>query len=241
MGIEGIINTLEQAKDLQQWFARLNDLFEGRGFSQTLFALKANKEASNDDAVVVTNYSERWRRKYLADGFVHIDPTVEHSLKSSLPILWEPDRYQNEQREFFEEAGAHGLRYGITLPLHDPNGRCGLLSLAVEGDSEKEAYNGYIGDRFLEVFYIRDIALETSKRFVTYGSAKDEPIVLLTSREKEVIKWSAAGKTSWEIAAILSCSESTINFHFNNVRGKFNVGSRRQAIIKAIQNKLVAI
>ncbi|WP_081694744.1 LuxR C-terminal-related transcriptional regulator [Halomonas huangheensis] len=42
-----------------------------------------------------------------------------------------------------------------------------------------------------------------------------------------MIKWSAVGETNWEIAEILSCSESTVNFHFNNVRRRFSVIVRK--------------
>lgn len=51
----------------------------------------------------------------------------------------------------------------------------------------------------------------------------------LTPREREVLCWYGQHKTSWEIGIILGCAETTINFHFANIRGKFAVGSRRAA------------
>jgi len=53
--------------------------------------------------------------------------------------------------------------------------------------------------------------------------------VYLTPREREVLYWYGKSKTSWEIALILGCAETTINFHFANIRGKFAVGSRGAA------------
>lgn len=53
--------------------------------------------------------------------------------------------------------------------------------------------------------------------------------VCLTPREREVLDWHGHCKTSWEIACILGCAESTVNFHFANIRGKFGVGSRAAA------------
>lgn len=53
--------------------------------------------------------------------------------------------------------------------------------------------------------------------------------VHLTPREREVLYWYGKSKTSWEIALILGCAETTINFHFANIRGKFAVGSRGAA------------
>jgi LuxR family quorum-sensing transcriptional regulator LasR len=53
--------------------------------------------------------------------------------------------------------------------------------------------------------------------------------VYLTPREREVLYWYGKSKTSWEIARILGCAETTINFHFANIRSKFAVGRRGAA------------
>ena len=37
--------------------------------------------------------------------------------------------------------------------------------------------------------------------------------VCLSHREREILQWTADGKSSGEIAIILSISESTVNFH----------------------------
>ncbi|SEM37138.1 DNA-binding transcriptional regulator, CsgD family [Pseudomonas sp. ok272] len=58
---------------------------------------------------------------------------------------------------------------------------------------------------------------------------------LLTAKETQALLWSFKGKTSWEIARIQNCSESTINFHFSNIRRKLSVTSRSAALLKAIE------
>ena len=68
----------------------------------------------------------------------------------------------------------------------------------------------------------------------TEALAIDAPF-RLTPRELECLQWSALGKSSWEIAAILQISESAVNFHMANIRQKFQVGSRRQAIAQAVR------
>lgn len=57
----------------------------------------------------------------------------------------------------------------------------------------------------------------------------------LTQKEQEILEWCAKGKTSAEIAIILSRSETTINFHMANLRLKFDVTSRHAAVLKAIK------
>jgi len=63
----------------------------------------------------------------------------------------------------------------------------------------------------------------------------------LTKKEVQALKWCLKGKTSWEIARIQNCSESTINFHFANIRRKLDVNSRMAALLKAIQSGLITV
>jgi LuxR family quorum-sensing transcriptional regulator LasR len=63
----------------------------------------------------------------------------------------------------------------------------------------------------------------------------------LTAKETQTLMWCLKGKTSWEIARIQNCSESTINFHFSNIRRKFAVRSRSAALLKAIEAGAICV
>nr|WP_246238030.1 helix-turn-helix domain-containing protein [Pseudomonas akapageensis] len=56
------------------------------------------------------------------------------------------------------------------------------------------------------------------------------PKIRLTAKEKQTLMWVTLGKSSWEIAQIMLCSESAINFHLSNIRRKFGVSSRYVAV-----------
>ena len=73
------------------------------------------------------------------------------------------------------------------------------------------------------------------------AQTKENPLnaIKLTPKEREVLAWGAQGKTSWEIALILKCTESGVNFHFGNIRLKFGVSTRSAALIKATALGLV--
>ncbi|CAI8951667.1 Transcriptional activator protein LasR [compost metagenome] len=73
------------------------------------------------------------------------------------------------------------------------------------------------------------------------GSAMLTPLVQLTTKETQALEWCLKGKTSWEIARIQSCSESTINFHFSNIRRKFAVRSRNAAVFKALKSGAITV
>ena len=39
--------------------------------------------------------------------------------------------------------------------------------------------------------------------------------ILMSARELDCLKWTAAGKTAWEASVILGISERTVRFHLN--------------------------
>ena len=66
-----------------------------------------------------------------------------------------------------------------------------------------------------------------------------QPNIILSEREKEVLRWSGDGKTADEIAQILNLSHSTINFHLRKAMFKLNAPNKTNAIVKAIYLNLL--
>jgi len=57
----------------------------------------------------------------------------------------------------------------------------------------------------------------------------------LTEREIQVLKLAARGMTNREIANDLSISARTVQVHLSNVFGKLGVGSRTEAVLRAVR------
>jgi DNA-binding NarL/FixJ family response regulator len=64
--------------------------------------------------------------------------------------------------------------------------------------------------------------------------------VHLTEREKVVLTWVGRGKTSSEIALILTLSERTVNFHCEQAMKRLDVMNRTQAVATAISQQLIS-
>ncbi|WP_293475001.1 LuxR C-terminal-related transcriptional regulator [Phenylobacterium sp.] len=56
------------------------------------------------------------------------------------------------------------------------------------------------------------------------------PELGLTARERDSLRWVAAGKSDWEIAVILGVSQTTVRFHVDNARRKLGAVNRAQAV-----------
>jgi len=65
--------------------------------------------------------------------------------------------------------------------------------------------------------------------------------MLVSARELDCLKWTAAGKTAWEASVILGISERTVRFHLNAAREKLNCTTTTQAVAKAVSHQLIDI
>lgn len=230
--------TLLECKDAASWSRTLFALGRDHGFEQVLFGIVPSRHAKLENAFLQSNYSPDWRERYDANKLAYVDPTVSHCLSSTLPIVWAPDTFRSApERELYEEASAFGVRTGVTLPIHGPGGEFGVISFASDLRPRADFDRG-IRSVMPALSLIRDYAFASSLRLM--GEAHGmEQAPRLTPRELEVLKWVMAGKSSWEISRITNCSEATVNFHMANVRQKFNVNTRQQAVVKAIALGLI--
>ncbi|MFP5393744.1 MAG: helix-turn-helix transcriptional regulator, partial [Gammaproteobacteria bacterium] len=226
--------TLLNAEDESAWSAVLFRMGHELGFDKVLYGAVPSRHARLEEPFVQSNYSPEWRAHYDEQRLAYIDPTVAHSLHSAMPFIWRPEAFCTlEQQAMYEEARSHGIRSGITLPVHGPNGEFGVLSFA--SDSAPNAdFARHVEQVTPMLSAIRDYAFASSLRFASQHEMHETP-PRLTRRELEVLQWVMAGKSSWEISRITRCSEATVNFHIGNIRQKFNVNTRQQALVKAIR------
>lgn len=63
----------------------------------------------------------------------------------------------------------------------------------------------------------------------------------LTSREIEVLKLIAAGKSNKEVAGLLFISEGTVKTHVLSIHGKLGVTDRTEAVVTAIKRGILRI
>lgn len=228
---------LQHRNTASSWGETLFGIGRRYGFESVSFGMYASRHARLENAFIQSNYPAAWRERYDGERYAYVDPIVTHCLASTLPIVWQPDMFRSQtQRTLYEEACAHGIRAGLSLPIHGPNGEFGMLSFATNAQPDADfmrAAHASLPDLAL----VRDYAFATGIRFCPQTGQEAAP--RLTPRELEVLNWVMVGKSSWEISKITGCSEATVNFHMGNIRQKFNVNTRQQAVVRAISLGLI--
>jgi LuxR family transcriptional regulator len=103
-----------------------------------------------------------------------------------------------------------------------------MLSLARSHDDLSEVE---VADNSLKMCWLAHMAHLSLSRLMVASLADEAPS--LTDREVEVLKWTADGKTSGEIADILAVSDNTVNFHIKNAVAKLGTSNKTAAAVRA--------
>lgn len=222
------------------WCQELFGIGKALGFDYSLLAIVPKPGMKLEDAFLRSNYAPDWRTNYDRQNLAYVDPTVAHCISRTTSLVWSPEIFRSlEQKHMYEEACSFGLRSGVTLPIHGPKGELGILCFVNDQQPGKQ-FKRDLAEQLPALSLLRDLVFDSGIDFAL-PAAVTQHIPSLTRRELECLQWTAAGKTTWEIARILNCSEPTANFHITNFRQKLDVGTRREAIVKAIRLGLIAL
>ncbi len=207
------------------------------GFEHFAYALTVCAPALKERQFVISGFPQRWHERYLQRNYFKIDPVVRYMHTSSLPAVWSDRLFHGgETMEFWEEARASGLHAGVSFAVHEQPGVTGIFSLArdLPLDLCQPDMAALIGRAqiFASMIHQAVTRIHLPKLF-------PEQSVALTPRERECLKWSADGKTAWEIGRILNIAERTVVFHVNNVVQKLGASNKTQAIVRAVTLRLV--
>lgn len=230
-------DALEHAQGSADVRTQMEKFCRQMGFSSFAYALTLKIPSLKPQRHFINGYPQRWLERYLARDYFAIDPLVKHAQTSTLPAVWgERTLHDSSATEFWEEARSVGLSSGLSFVISERAGATGIFSLARDTamDQSGQELAALIGrgQMFASLVHHACCRLQVPKLLPQANT-------VLTARERECLKWSADGKTAWELGQILGISARTAVFHLNNAMQKLGATNKTQAIVRAVALQLI--
>ena len=122
----------DNASEIEHLLRRTLDQYGFPCFAYLSFAPRGDDD--DDDTLAMTTYPSSWAEQYCANRYDRIDPVIARSIATTLPFAWSADGFDteltNKQKWLLEEASEFGIRHGVTIPVHDRQGKVATLTLA---------------------------------------------------------------------------------------------------------------
>ena len=186
---------------------------------------------------MLNGWQQGWTDLYRRRNLIRNDPIVAHCLRSTAPFEWREAPYDPlanpKAKEVMDRASDFGMREGFCVPIHTSDGYEAVVTMA----GERAELSGQVRPalHLMALYaYGKAVDLYMPKRFPAAPA-------LLTKREREVLQWTAAGKTSWEISQILGVAESTITAHIKAAAAKYAAPNRIATVVVALRRGEISL
>lgn len=203
-----------------------------RHIAHVRFASRGSREASL--ATAIATYSRAWQTRYFLEDYVHIDPVIARGRNALLPFDWETLASDDPiVRAFFTDAAKHGVgRNGFSIPVRNRTGERSLVSFT--SDHSRTEW-----DRYKRTNIIKLQRLSTLIDSAANVDAKRPFPVILSKGEEECLVWAAKGKTSREIAEVMSLGFGSVNARLDTARSKLHCMNLSHAIAVAVATGVI--
>ena len=204
------------------------------GFHAYIMAGLPTPGTSLTDLTVANGWPPEWFEIYTRENFSIMDPVPRHGASTVQPFEWGEARYDKDSNPaahlVMTRATEFRLMQGYCIPLHYDEGGA-VISMGTE-----QLTIDPLAKSALQL-----VGVYAHNRIRSLGRPKPEKHDLLTPREREILRWAADGKTSWEVSVILGISERTVKFHLIQASHKLNAVNRTAAVAKALARGLIKL
>ena len=176
-------------------------------------------------------YDDAWTDHYARMGHYRIDPTLTEASRSVAPVDWTRLEHTENFRSVFRDAHDFGISdIGMTIPVRGPFGDIGGLSVTTELSKPEwsKLKRKIISDLQQVAANVHDLVMQTNPLMRALSAPQ------LSTREVEILQWTAAGKSQQDIGDILSISHRTVEVHLRSSRQKLHALTTTQAVGRAI-------
>lgn len=231
----GFIELLETLGSPDDIMNQLETSLGRFGFENFILTGLPNPHQRAERMVLARKWPQGWFEIYIKENYVAFDPVVRLCRNSVNPFDWNEAPYNSDTEpranEVMNRAVDFRMSNGFCIPIHGLTGYEACVSLGgVSLDLSPRTKPA--------IHLIGMYAFERIRQLVS--SADQNRLDRLTARERDVLTWTALGKTSSEIAEILNLSKRTIDEYSVRATRKLRAQNKTHAVVKALQQRLIS-
>jgi LuxR family transcriptional regulator, quorum-sensing system regulator BjaR1 len=223
------ISTLDTASTGDGVLKLFREEIARAGFHSLLMTIVNDRERDFSRRVIARFWDPEWVTMYDSEQMTDDDPVRRKLVRATRPFLWSEAQYdpwrEPRAKNIMDRAAEFRMRQGLCVPIHHHGG----LAAAVNISGDKPD----LGRGVRKAMHV--MALSTYNRFCALAGPPIDDGNLLTEREREVVRWVSAGKSNWDIGAILNISERTARAHVTNAARKLGVANRTALAVEAVR------
>lgn len=184
-------------------------------------------------AILLHNYPSAWAEEFSAAGLYRLDPVLRLAECMRRPFFWDTAfrtrPVTQRQRAVLSAAADYGIAHGYTVPLNALwiPGTLHASCSVVPAERDIDPRN-YLCVQLLALCAYVAVDRASNRRS---GAPEDQ----LTVRERECLTLAARGKTDWEIGRVLGLAQTTVHYHIERAKQRYNVVTRIQAVAQALR------
>jgi LuxR family quorum sensing-dependent transcriptional regulator len=230
-----VIESLDRLSTTDEVMDAVEQALRPLGFETLIVNGLPHRVQRGEELVLASRWPAEFVTLYTREQYARYSPLSRQCKESDQPFEWNGTLYYHDadprSAEVMRRAADFGMKRGFIVPIHGPKGYMACVGMTGAHFDLTAPTKAAI---HLMAHYT---FLRLRSLLVTQPVAKPN----LTSREREVLMWVAAGKSAWEIGEILKISKRTVDEHSQTATRKLGAVNRAQAVAVALRNRIIEL
>jgi LuxR family transcriptional regulator, quorum-sensing system regulator BjaR1 len=225
-------DTLNRVATRPELIVAIRRVLNRVGFEYFSINFLPEPQQSFKDVVLLNHLPPGWLELYIREDFARADPSVRHCHYTTSPFEYQDSPFdpirEPAMLKVVQTAGDFSIRNGLVVPVAGLHGIVGGAWMG-GGDAELDSRSNPL------LHLLALYSFDQARHLAGVLGAK----AVLTSRELEVLKWTASGNGAEEIGRILSISKRTVEWHLQIAMQKLGAKTKTHAVILAYRARLI--
>lgn len=224
------IRAIQSAEGLTETLGVLSRFVEAYGFERIYLGQLVNPASvATRDMLYLSDWPDELQAERRSQMAILHDPIARCALTSRRPFRWQEAHAQatREGQRVIDMVHNYGILDGVMFPMHAIDHLTGGVSLGTSVPVD------------LSPLAIQELEIVCQAAYYhlegQLGPFPYQKLAQLTPRESECVGLAAAGKTNWEIAAILGVREDTVKKTLKRAGEKLGTVNRAHLVATAIR------